>query len=137
MQHANVIVMPMPNPNRKPPLRREENPPYPPFAIDMLREFSKAISEEISPIREDIGVMKYAMNSLESQLRNHGEKLEAVVVMKHTITALETASDKQGNRIGKIEGHVHTVKAILWVLSGFAGFIAVTVGVVELSKYFK
>lgn len=132
MQSEKVLIMP----ERKSRLRREENPAYPEFAVEMLREFSKTISEEISPIREDIGIMKITMNNVEAQVKSHGEKLEALVSMNHRITTLETGSEKQNTRMGKIEDHVHTWKAILGVTSAIAIIIAGAAGILEVVKYF-
>ena len=135
MQSKKVLVMPISNPNRKSQLRREESPPYPEFVVELLREFSKAISGEISPMREDVGVMKHTMGNLESQLKTHGERLETILGMKHSIATLETASEKQGARIEKIEGHVTTEKAIVKVLSVVAAIIGGSIGIVEMLKY--
>jgi hypothetical protein len=137
MQLANLIVMPMPNQKPRSPLRSDENPPYPEFAIEILREVSKSISEAISPIREDIGIMKYAMGTMETQLRSHGEKLDAIVGMRHTLTALETKSEKQDTKIETIEGHVGTVKSILWVLSALAAIAGTVAIILELVKHYS
>jgi hypothetical protein len=125
----------MPNQNRKQPLRQEENPPYPEFAVEMVREFTKAISEQISPMREDVGVMKHTMGDLESQLRTHGQKLEDIVGIKHGISALEKESIEQGGKIETIDGHISTVKAILWVLGALAVILSSVSIILDFVKH--
>src|ERR1700722_10791000 len=122
-------------PDRKARLRQDENPPYPEFAIQMVREFTNAISEQISPMREDIAAMKYAMDSLGSQSKQHGEKLEAIVGLNHSVAALKTESYKHDTKFETIDGHLKRVK---WMLLGFGGILTIFGGIsmiLEILKY--
>jgi hypothetical protein len=129
MQSEKVLIMP----NR---LRHDEKPPYPEFAVEIVREFTKTISAEISPMREDIGEMKHAVGSLELQSRTHGEKLEQIVGMNHRISTVETRSENQSTRIAKIEGHVSWFKGGLWVVGAILAIIGGVASILQLIKYF-
>ncbi len=129
MQSEKVLIMP----NR---LRHDEKPPYPEFAVEMVREFTKTISQEISPMREDIGVMKYAVGNLELQSRTQGEKLEQIVGMNHRISNVENRSENQSTRIAKIEGRVTWLKGGLWVFTALLAIIGGVTSILELVKYF-
>jgi hypothetical protein len=132
VQSQKVIIMPDP----KSRLRQGENPPYPEFAVDMVREFTKAISEQISPMREDVSVMKYAMGTLESQSKQHGEKLEAVMGMNHSIAALKTESDKHETKFETIDGHINRVKGMLWSFGAILTIIGGVSMILEILRYF-
>lgn len=109
MSSNKVLIMPIPNPKSQ--LRSEENPPYPEFAIAMVREFTKAISEEISPIREDIGALKYAINGFQSEVRKHGNKLE------------------------DIQGHLRAVKRLLWFIGVLGAGVVLWASAFQVYKY--
>jgi hypothetical protein len=106
MQSKKVLIMP-----DRSRLRHDENPPYPEFAISMVREFTKAISEEISPIREDIGGVKYAITGFQSEVRKHGEKLE------------------------EIQGHLHVVKGILWFIGVLGAGVVLWASALQVYRY--
>jgi hypothetical protein len=124
-----VLIMP----NR---LRQDEKPPYPEFAVEMVREFSKTISAEISPMRADVSVMKHAIYSLESQSKIHGQKLEDIVGIKHNISALESASTKQGIKIETIDGHIDKAKGAVWAFGIILTILGGASVILELVKYF-
>lgn len=63
MQSEKVLTMP----NR---LRRDENPPYPEYAV--------AILQSALDMHQDVGEMKSAVRMLEATQRQHGDKLDAV-----------------------------------------------------------
>lgn len=111
MSSKKVLIMPIQTPGRQPRLRQEENPPYPEFAFEMLREVTKAISGEISPIREDIGGMKHAIIAFQSELRKHGEKLE------------------------EMQGHLHAVRGILWFIGVLGAGLVIFASVLQIYKY--
>lgn len=136
MRSEKVLIMPMPNPDRKSRLRREENPPYPEFAVEMVREFTKAISDEISPMRADVAVMKHTMADLESESKSHGQKLEDIIGIKHSINALEKESVKQGGKIETIGGHVDKVKGVVWAFGAILTILGGASVILELVKYF-
>ena len=110
MQFEKVIVMP--DQNRKSRLRSEENPPYPEFAVEMVREFTKTISQEISPMRAD------------------------VVGLKHSIGTLEKESAKQGTKIETIMSHVDKGKGALWAFGIILTILGGVSVILELVKYF-
>ncbi len=128
--------MPIQTPGRHHLLRREENPPYPELAIEMLREISKTISAEISPVREGIGIVRYAMNTFESQLKNHGENLERLSGMEHSIETLRNVSQKHDDKLEKVEEHVHAVKGILWFIGVVGGIAIVASAIFQVYAYF-
>jgi hypothetical protein len=131
-----VLIMPTRTPERPSRLRHNENPPYPEFAIEMLREVSKAISDEISPIREDIGAIKFAIASFQSELKSHGEKLGVLTEVAHDVKALQTESRKHGTKLEDVEGLVHKVKGILWFISVLGGGIILYASALQVYKYF-
>lgn len=64
MESQKVLIMP----DRSNRLRREENPPYPEFGIQVLREVLK--------INEGVGETKGAVKTLESELKTRGNAWE-------------------------------------------------------------
>jgi len=101
VQSEKVLIMPIPTSGRPPQLRREENPPYPGYDIEILREVLK--------INETVGQTAHAVNALESELKNHGEKLGRIAEMAHAIRTLENESKKHGDMLNKIDGHIHNL----------------------------
>jgi hypothetical protein len=128
-------VLVMPSSDRK-PLRSDENPPYPEFAVELVREFTKTISVEISPIRADVAVMKHSMDDLKSQTKTHGEKLEEIIGIRHTVNSLETASKEQGGKIKTIEGHTDRVKGIVWAVGAGLAILSGVSIILELVWHF-
>lgn len=70
MPSEKVLTMPVQTPERPSRLRREENPPYPEYAVAILRS--------ALDIHQNIGGMKQAIESLESTTRRQGDTLEEV-----------------------------------------------------------
>ena len=128
-------MMPTQNPNRPPRLRGDENPPYPEFAIEMLREVAKAISDQISPMREEIGAIKFAITSFQSELKSYGEKLGVVNELNHAVNALQTDSRKHGEKLETIEGHLRTVKKIVWFIGVLAAGVVLLASALQVYKY--
>jgi hypothetical protein len=118
VQSSNIIVMPSRTPDRPSRLRREENPPFPEYDIAVLREVLK--------ISETVGETAYAVNALESELKNHGEKLGAA------IKTLEVASRKHGEMLEQVEGRVNSVRGILWFIGVLGAGIAIAAAIFEL-----
>jgi hypothetical protein len=129
MQSEKVLIMP----NR---LRQDEKPAYPEFAVEMVREFTKAISAEISPMRADVGVMKQTIDDLKSQTKTHGEKLEEIIGIRHIVNSLETASKEQGGKIKTIEGHTDRVKGIVWAVGAGLAILSGLSIILELVWHF-
>ncbi|HXC32709.1 MAG TPA: hypothetical protein VNZ56_09565 [Verrucomicrobiae bacterium] len=113
MESQKVLIMP----DRSNRLRREENPPYPEFGIQVLREVLK--------INEGVGETKGAVKTLESELKTQGERLG---------TAIKTL-DRHSEKLDKIEGHMHGVRGILWFLGVASAAIVTVAAVFELYKY--
>lgn len=120
MQSEKVFIMPILNPERPSQLRREENPPYPEYDIEILRE--------VLNIRDSVGETTCAVKTLESELKNHGEKLGSVAEMAQAIKNLETASRKQGLALEEVGKDAHSAKIAIRILVGImivaAGAIA-------------
>lgn len=120
MQSEKVLIMPILNPERPSQLRREENPPYPEYDIEILRE--------VLSIKEAVGETTHAVQTFESELKNHGEKLGAVAEMAQAIKNLETASRKHGLTLEEVGKDAHSAKITVRILIGLmilaAGAIA-------------
>ena len=110
MQSEKVLIMPS-------RLRREESPPYPEYDVKILQEVLK-INDKIN---DSLGETKGAIKTLESELKNQGERLGTA------IKKLEAASQKHGETLEGIGKDVHTAKVMTRVLVGLilaaAGFI--------------
>jgi hypothetical protein len=102
----------------------------------MVREFAKAISQEISPMRADVGVMKHTIDTMELKLETHGQKLEDIIGIKHSIGALEKESAWQGGKIETIDGHVDKAKGAVWAFGIILTILGGVSVILELVKYF-
>jgi len=101
MKSEKVLIMPS-------RLRREENPPYPEYDIKIL----SAVLEINDKINGSFGETKDAIKTLESELKNQGERLGTA------IKTLEVTSHKHGETLDGIGKDVHAAKVTVRVLVG-------------------
>jgi methyl-accepting chemotaxis protein len=136
MQSEKVLIMPNRSQERPSRLRSDENPPYPEFAIELLREVSKGVAEEISVLREDLSAMKDTIGALQTDLKENGEKLNAVPELKESLRTLENAARTQDRRMEEIEGRVHNTNVIVRVCATIGALAGLAVGALELYLHF-
>ena len=111
MQSEKVLIMPS-------RLRREESPPYPEYDIKILHEVLK-INDKIN---DSFGETKGAIKTLESELKNQGERLGTA------IKTLEARSHKHGETLEGIGKDVHAAKVTIRVLVGLILVVASLIG---------
>jgi hypothetical protein len=112
MRSVKVLIMP-----DRSQLRHEENPPYPKFGIQVLREVLR--------INEGVEETKDAVKTLQREVRNQGERLGAAI----------KSLDKHADKLEKIEAHLKSVKGILWFLGAVSAAIVTIAAFFELYKY--
>ena len=112
MQSEKVLIMP-----DRSRLRRDENPPYPEFGVQILSEVLK--------INEGVGETKGAVMTLQSEVKSQGERLGI---------ALKTL-DRHADKLDKIEGHMHSVRGILWFLGALSAIAITVAAILEIYKY--
>jgi hypothetical protein len=122
-----ILTMP-PSSERPPRLRRDEDPPYPEYAVAILRS--------ALDIHQDIGGMKHAVEALEATTNKQGEKLEAITEMVHIVKSLKETSEKQSGRIENIEGQVHQAKGTLTAFKWIGAIAGAALTAIEIYKYF-
>jgi len=121
VQSEKVLIMPS-------RLRRDEDTPYPEYAVAILRS--------ALDIHQDIGGMKHAVEALEATTKKQGEKLEAIAEMVHIVKSLKETSEKQSGRIENIEGQVHQAKGTLTAFKWIGAIVGVVLIVLEIYKHF-
>jgi hypothetical protein len=120
MQSTNVIEMPMRPKDPSSRLRSYEAAPIPQFAIDMVHEFNRTISQELSPLRENIGGIKSDIGNLRSDLQSQGQRLGTIETNLSTVTTTYKAS----------------VKTAGWIVAGIVTLIAIAANGVQIYAYF-
>jgi hypothetical protein len=104
-------------PNR---LRSYESAPIPQFAIDMLREFNRTISEEMSPVRENIEGIKNDLSNLRLELNGYGQRLGTI---EQSLSAIKTSFKA-------------SVRTAGWMVAGIVILIALAANAVQLYDHF-
>ena len=121
VQSEKVLIMPS-------RIRRDEDPPYPEYAVAILRS--------ALDIHQDIGGMKHAVEALEDTTNKQGEKLEAIAEMVDVVKSFKETSEKQSRRIDNIEGQVHQAKGTLTAFKWIGAIVGVVLPVLEIYKHF-
>lgn len=102
MPSQKVLMMPTQSSEHPSRLRREENPPYPEYAVEILRS--------ALDIQQDLGGVKHAIQTLESSSKRQAETLDAI--------GRDARSAKIATRI-LIAAMIVVAAAVGWVITMF------------------
>src|SRR5579872_4650634 len=109
-------------------LRRDEAPPYPEYAVAMLRS--------ALDIHQDIGGLKSSIAALQATTNKQGENLEAIGEMMQIVKSLKETSERHSGRLESIETQVHRARRTLTVFAWIGAIVGVALTVVEIYKHF-
>jgi hypothetical protein len=122
-----VLIMPSSS-ERSARLRRDEDPPYPEYAVAILRS--------ALDIHQEMEGMKHAVEALEATTNQQGAKLDAIAEIALAVKSLQDTSGKQSGKIENLEGEVQLAKGTLTAFKWIGAIAVVLFTALEIYKHF-